>query len=325
MPTAYRRGIRRPDLNAHDGCRRDCRRDCGPALVACLSDLSHALRPVVPLGSPPDGASGRHGTRGTTNTNRLRRVDRWIAAQPALLHATDPFVVDLGYGASGVTTPRARHSARARAPRRRSARPRDRPCPGGGGTGAARAGASRATVHSRPTLRLDFALGGFEVPTPGDRRPAIIRAFNVLRQYDESDVAAAWERMTSRLAPGGLLVEGTCDELGPRGELGRRRRLRTPHPHVCLRVRGSRRRRSSPSGCRRRSSTGTCRASRSMSCSRRSTGRGGCTRRCRSTVQSQRWIATVATVRHEGWHVIGGPRRSRLGELTVPWESVAPH
>ena len=34
-------------------------------------------------------------TRGTTNTNRLRRVDRWIAEQPALLHAVDPFVVDL--------------------------------------------------------------------------------------------------------------------------------------------------------------------------------------------------------------------------------------
>src|SRR3954453_5701914 len=41
--------------------------------------------------------------RGTTGTNRLRRVDRWIARHPALRRATDPLVVDLGYGASGVT------------------------------------------------------------------------------------------------------------------------------------------------------------------------------------------------------------------------------
>ena len=42
----------------------------------------------------------------------------------------------------------------------------------------------------------------------------IVRAFNVLRQYDEAEVAAAWAALTARLAPGGLLVEGTCDELG---------------------------------------------------------------------------------------------------------------
>ncbi len=50
-------------------------------------------------------ASGAIGTvtRGTTNTNRLRRVDRWVAAQPVLRRTSDPLVVDLGYGASGVT------------------------------------------------------------------------------------------------------------------------------------------------------------------------------------------------------------------------------
>ena len=43
-------------------------------------------------------------TRGTTGTNRLRRIDRWIARLPALRGADDPLVVDLGYGASPVTT-----------------------------------------------------------------------------------------------------------------------------------------------------------------------------------------------------------------------------
>ncbi len=38
--------------------------------------------------------------------------------------------------------------------------------------------------------------------------------FNVLRQYDEAAVPAAWSAMTSALAPDGVVVEGTCDELG---------------------------------------------------------------------------------------------------------------
>ena len=44
-------------------------------------------------------------TRGTTNPNRLRRVDNWIAVQLAdlLRGSTDPLVVDLGYGATPVT------------------------------------------------------------------------------------------------------------------------------------------------------------------------------------------------------------------------------
>ncbi|BCB80174.1 hypothetical protein Pflav_065840 [Phytohabitans flavus] len=45
-------------------------------------------------------------TRGTTNPNRLRRVDRWIAARlgGTLRDVPDPLVVDLGYGESPVTT-----------------------------------------------------------------------------------------------------------------------------------------------------------------------------------------------------------------------------
>lgn len=44
-------------------------------------------------------------TRGTTNPNRLRRVDNWIVATcgDRLRAAADPLVVDLGYGATPVT------------------------------------------------------------------------------------------------------------------------------------------------------------------------------------------------------------------------------
>jgi len=41
-------------------------------------------------------------TRGTTNPNRLRRVDRFIASLP-ILRAAAPVVVDLGFGASPIT------------------------------------------------------------------------------------------------------------------------------------------------------------------------------------------------------------------------------
>lgn len=159
--------------------------------------------------------AGRVGrvTRGTTGTNRLRRIDRWIARHPALRRADDPLVVDLGFGASAVTALELQaRLARARPdvevlgleidPARveRAAEQLDE----------VRAG----RTPFRSDSRVSFAVGGFEVPVPGARRPAVIRALNVLRQYDEGEVAAAWASMAARLAPGGLLVEGTCDELG---------------------------------------------------------------------------------------------------------------
>jgi hypothetical protein len=66
------------------------------------------------------------------------------------------------------------------------------------------------------TDQLHFTHGGFETPLPDGlaERANVIRAFNVLRQYDESDVADAWSRMQSRLTEDGLLIEGTCDEIG---------------------------------------------------------------------------------------------------------------
>ena len=69
-----------------------------------------------------------------------------------------------------------------------------------------------ASASARPGV--SFALGGFEVPTPDDRRPVVIRALNVLRQYEETEVPEAWARMLARLQPDGVLVEGTCSELG---------------------------------------------------------------------------------------------------------------
>ena len=149
-----------------------------------------------PLGNP---------TRGTTNPNRLRRCDRWIAGTPwvakALADAADPLVVDLGYGASPVTTVEL---ARRLTGIRRDIRVL--------GLEIDQERVDAAAPAADPPF-LDFSRGGFEL---AGTRPALVRAFNVLRQYDEAEVTASWATMLARLAPGGLLVEGTCDELGRR-------------------------------------------------------------------------------------------------------------
>jgi hypothetical protein len=159
-------------------------------------------------------ASGPVGriTRGTTGTNRLRRIDRWIARHPVLRRAAaDPLVVDLGYGASGVTALELEarlHAARADVEVRGLEIDPERVRTARAQLERVRAGATTF----RTDARVGFDRGGFEVPSA--RRPTIIRALNVLRQYDEADVPDAWARMTSRLATDGILVEGTCNEVG---------------------------------------------------------------------------------------------------------------
>jgi hypothetical protein len=140
-------------------------------------------------------------TRGTTNPNRLRRVDNWIAyaLRDVLRCAEDPLVVDLGYGATPVTAVELRA---------RLARIRPDVRVVGVEIDPDRVTAA-APVADPP--RLEFRRGGFEL---AGLRPVVVRALNVLRQYDEGQVADAWAAVTSRLAPGGVLVDGTCDELG---------------------------------------------------------------------------------------------------------------
>ncbi|KTR94554.1 methylase [Microbacterium testaceum] len=142
-------------------------------------------------------------TRGTTGTNRLRRIDRWISRHPVLRRTEDPLVVDLGFGASAVTPLEL-------LARLRSQRPDAEVL----GLEIDPERVTRAREQSAGIAGVSFARGGFEVPVPGTRRPAVIRALNVLRQYDESDVAEAWALMCARLQPDGILVEGTCDEIG---------------------------------------------------------------------------------------------------------------
>lgn len=79
-----------------------------------------------------------------------------------------PVVVDLGYGASPVTTVELHD-------RLRRVRPDVRVV--GIETDPARVAAAQSLAREG----LCFALGGFEVPLPEGERPTVVRAFNVLR------------------------------------------------------------------------------------------------------------------------------------------------
>ncbi|MFM8927204.1 MAG: class I SAM-dependent methyltransferase [Rhodoluna sp.] len=65
------------------------------------------------------------------------------------------------------------------------------------------------------TEKLRFLHGGFEIPlTATGMKVDVIRAMNVLRQYEEREVLPAWKVLQSRLSDRGIIVEGTCDEIG---------------------------------------------------------------------------------------------------------------
>ncbi len=121
----------------------------------------------------------------------------------ALESAADPVVVDLGYGRLPVTTLEL-------AARLRTVRAGVRVV--GLEIDPQRVDAARVHPQGSPGA-AEFRLGGFEL---AGLHPILVRAFNVLRQYPEDAVLDAWQTMRSRLAPGGLILDGTCDELGRR-------------------------------------------------------------------------------------------------------------
>lgn len=277
---------------------------------------------MTPEKSPGSRTTGKI-TRGTTNTNRLRRVDRWIARHPVLRRTDDPLAIDLGYGASGVTA----FELEARLRRSRA----DVEVVGLEIDPARVQRATAQLVEVRagrtpfaPDARVSFARGGFEVPLPAGRRPAVIRAFNVLRQYDEADVAGAWALMASRLAPGGIVVEGTCDELGrictwvelgddasPRSLTISLRLAQLDSPGIAAE--------RLPKALIHRNVPGE-RVHDFLSALDDEWTRAVA---ASSFGAEQRWRAALSALAASGWPV-GNRARWRLGEVTVPWECVAP-
>ncbi|EGX55532.1 hypothetical protein SZN_32431 [Streptomyces zinciresistens K42] len=257
-------------------------------------------------------------TRGTTNPNRLRRMDRWIAHALGreLRCAAEPVAVDLGYGAAPWTAVELLGRLRSAAPRVRVVGVEIEP---------------GRVAAARPYERdgLVFRHGGFEVPVAG--RPVLVRAANVLRQYDEDEVAGVWERLCARLAPadpasggrGGLLVEGTCDEIGRR------------HVWVALGPEGPRTVTfAARLGSLERPSDLAERLPKAL-IHRNVPGEAvhaflrdfdqawAASAPYASYGARQRWIRAVRHLAAD-WPVTDGPGRWRQGEVTVRWEALAP-
>lgn len=253
-------------------------------------------------------------TRGTTNPNRLRRIDRYIAALPIVRTSDEPVVVDLGFGASPITAiellqrlqkaNRGTHVVGIEIDRERVER------------GLAVAGPN-----------LHFTHGGFEVPLPAELadRAAVIRAFNVLRQYDESEVAAAWALMQKRLAPGGVIVEGTCDEIG---RLASWVTLDATGPMsftISLRLSGL----ELPSKVAERLPKILIHHNQpgekiheflnALDMAWQTNAGSG------AFGAAQRWVACCKQLVEAGWPIVGDRKRWRLGEISVDWSAVAPN
>ncbi|OAA26395.1 hypothetical protein UG55_101659 [Frankia sp. EI5c] len=251
-------------------------------------------------------------TRGTTAPNRLRRVDRWLAsaAWTALRHAADPLVVDLGFGSSPVTTVELYDRLLPVRPDLRVV-----------GLELAPERVAAAEPAARPP-GLVFARGGFEL---AGLRPVVIRAMNVLRQYEEEAVGSAWAAMCGGLVADGILVEGTCDEIGRRacwftiGADGVPRTL-TFSAYLPNLARPSELAPRLPKTLIARNVPGEAvhdlltafDLAWDRAAPRAAFG------------PRQRWIGAVELLRADDWPVLDGPRRWRLGELTVAWPPVSP-
>jgi len=176
---------------------------------------------------------------------------------------------------------------------------------------------------------VSFQLGGFEVPLARNRGATIIRALNVLRQYDESAVVDAWALMVARLEPGGVLVEGTCNELGRVASWVDVDAAGPRTLTISLRLAdlGSSVDENGPSLVAERLPKVVIH--RNIPGERINTfltelDRAWLVHAPLSVYgPSQRWIATAETLRAT-WPILGGRSRWKLGELTVAWSAVCP-
>lgn len=146
-------------------------------------------------------------TRGKTASNRLRRVDNFILLyEPSLLTRTedqfrDALFVDLGYGFDARTT--LESAVRFR---------RINPTLPILGVEIDKERVETALPHADAITH--FRVGGFNLPLLPGESVRLIRAFNVLRQYEEKDFLPAYETLARYVLPGGLMIEGTSNPFG---------------------------------------------------------------------------------------------------------------
>ncbi|MCW2525998.1 MAG: methylase [Pseudonocardiales bacterium] len=248
-------------------------------------------------------------TRGTTNPNRLRRMDRWLVYRfgSQLSRQDDSLVIDLGYGATPITAIELRERVQKVAPNARIL-----------GLELDPARVEAAQFAADPP-GLDFARGGFEL---AGHRPLLVRAANVLRQYDEPAAARAWTTIQSHLGPGGHLIEGTFDEIGRLGAwvlLDQQRPLSlTFAAKLDTLVKPSELAERLPKSLIHHN-----RAGQPIHQFLNAFDSAWATAAPLATFSPrQRWIAACAQLGNN-WPVVDNKSRWRLGELTIDWEAVA--
>lgn len=177
------------------------------------------------------------------------------------------------------------------------------------------------------TDNLHFTHGGFETPLPSGiaQTADVIRAFNVLRQYDEEEVAGAWAQMQARLSTGGLLIEGTCDEIGRLASWVTLDKNAPLSFTISLRLLGL----EMPSKVAERLPKALIHHNiagekiyeflRALDLAWQSNAGIG------AFSPAQRWVSTCKQLLVSGWPLVGDRKRWRLGELTIEWSAVAPN
>lgn len=141
-------------------------------------------------------------TRGFTAPNRLRLVDTFVlVALREHLRSMPGLFVDLGYGALPLTTVESFERFRRLNPAIRALGVEIDP---------------QRVADAEPFARagLDFRRGGFNLPLEAGEPVSLVRAFNVLRQYEEHEVEAALDTLARSMTPGAWLIEGTSDPPG---------------------------------------------------------------------------------------------------------------
>ena len=146
-------------------------------------------------------------TRGKTARNRLRRSDIFmLLTEGSLIRMQDQagtrsFYVDLGYGFEPFTTLESAERLRVQNP------------------ALPVLGVEIDPERVKAGLPFEdeqtfFRLGGFNLPLQQGESARLIRAFNVLRQYEESEWEAPVRQLGEQLIPGGMLLEGTSNPYG---------------------------------------------------------------------------------------------------------------
>ena len=167
-----------------------------------------------------------HQTRGKTARNRLRRSDIFmLLTEGSLIRMPDSpetrsFYVDLGYGFEPFTTLESAERLRVQNPNLPVL---------GVEIDPERVAAGKPFEDDQTFFRL----GGFNLPLKENESVRLIRAFNVLRQYDETEWMEPIQQLGNQLIPGGMLMEGTSNPTGSVWTANIiRRSVIPPHPVI---------------------------------------------------------------------------------------------